>query len=283
MQALMPLVGTWQVSVKVYQSGSGSAQQTPSSEMTGTSTRSWMFQGKVLEEEVRLNQSRTAQAETGQGNLGYAEAAQTTPPTPPGRPTPPPRPDSPSTPPPSTPPTQPPGRTMDSAQPFQGHGMFGFNSENNQYQHVWADNSGSKICFSTGMYDQSARTITFNLVEGSSSAMPSRTAPRPTPPTTPRPGGTSDEDEEDSEGGPRAQVDRPGQTPPGQRPSTQTPPSGQSVATPKVDLTGLEKIVVRILGDDRHVIEYYKGGAAGGAQGTKIMEITYSKGGRGTS
>ncbi|MCI0365624.1 MAG: DUF1579 domain-containing protein [Phycisphaerales bacterium] len=274
MQALQALTGTWQITVKTFADGSGSAQGSPSSQATGTSTRNFILDGKILQEDVRCGEMRTLSMREAVGDE-YQESfdPQTT--TPPSRPpttppptTPPPappRPQPPSTPPPM-PERQPPSPGM--GQAFQGHGMFGFDSTTGQFQHVWCDSTDSKLSMCLGTYDASAKTFTFTKQGASPASL--RPSPSPTPPTRTPPGTTDPDDEDKQDQVSPSDPARPGQTPPGQTPPPTprpTPPAGSG----KVDMTGLERVVIRIQGDDRHVVEYYKTG------GAKIMEVMYTK------
>src|SRR6185503_16424610 len=60
MQSLNSLVGTWDVTVKTFATdGSSSSQNAPTSQNQGTSTRSWILDNKILQEEVRCGDVRT--------------------------------------------------------------------------------------------------------------------------------------------------------------------------------------------------------------------------------
>src|SRR5262245_17427854 len=142
-QQLMPLIGTWEVTVKTFAAG-GSAQPSPSSQMTGTSTRTWLFPNKVMQEDVRCNTARLSSTKESDQDLGYAPPTD----SPPGRSAPP-RPDTPGS---RDPMAQ-------QGQPFQGHCLFGYDMQDNKFQCVWADNTHRELSMSQGTYDPSAKTF----------------------------------------------------------------------------------------------------------------------------
>jgi hypothetical protein len=260
MQALSQLMGSWEITVKTFGGDSSSAQASPTSTAQGTSNRSWLFDQKILQEDVRCTPTRAASSgitDEDDGALGYTDPEDKSDDTSaPPRTTPPSRPNTPpsaggSTPPSTTTPPRPGGSSMSTNQAFQGHGMFAFDQKTGQFEHVWCDNTASKLTLSTGKYDESSKTFTFNVKDSGmgGSARPS------TPPTGGGMGGGADDDD----------TPPTGQPPRGATGST----SGGSMAG--VDMSGLEKVVLRITSDNQHVIEYYKSG------NSKIMEVTYSK------
>lgn len=261
MQALSQLTGTWQITVKTYAGTSGgSAQATPTSTAQGTSTRTWLFDNKILQEDIRVSPMRSAGAgstpdEENDGALGYTdpeerEDAQDQP-----RTSPPPRP--------GTSPTPPSGTTGGMmGQSFQGHCMFGFDQQSNQFKHVWCDNSDSNITLSTGNYDESSKTFTFNVKDagmGGGAARPSTPSSTTPGTTTPGSGGVGAQDDDDMP------------TRPGQPARPGTGGASGSGSMQNVDLSGLDRIVLRVTSDNQHVVEYFKNG------NTKIMDVTYSK------
>jgi hypothetical protein len=267
MQALSQLMGSWEITVKTFSGDSSSAQATPTSTAQGTATRSWLFDGKVLQEEIRCSPTRSASTGAGEddGALGYTDPEeesdeQSTPPrtTPPSRPgtTPP----GGSTPPSATPPRSgsSSGSSMTMGQAFQGHGMFGLDQKTGQFEHVWCDNTDSNLTLSSGNYDERTKTFTFNVKDAAGSS--SGSARPSTPPTGGGMGGASDDDSPASGQSPSGQSQRPGST-----------TSSGSGSMNKVDMTGVERIVLRMSGETQHVVEYYKSG------NNKIMEVTYSK------
>ena len=269
-QALNPLVGRWDVTVKMFNSdsGAGSSSSTPTSQAQGTSTRSWMVDGKILQEEVRCSGISALSQRSDAGHDAIPVANELTPQnTPPSRTT--------------------PGQSGDSmSESFVGHGMFGYDSKTNEFQHVWCDSTDSKLTMSTGKYDERTKTFTFMVHEtpgmGSrDTTMPpsSRTpgSKNPANPGSDNPGMNPDRDNPDRENPEMNQVSpRPGTTNP---PSTTTPPSGQpgnphvtSPGSPSVSMAGLNRVVIRVQSDDKQVVEYYKSG-----QSSKFMEVTYTK------
>ena len=267
MQSLNSLVGTWDVTVKTFATdGTGSSQSTPTSQSQGTSTRTWILDNKILQEEVRCGDVRTIS----RANTDEFEALQNEPPrpgSPPGKP------DMPSGRP-GAPPDRPdmPDRDM-MHQAFQGHGMFGFDSRAGQFEHVWADSHDSKLTMSVGKYDESSKTFTFMV-----NRMPgARVSPSP-PPSTPGVGNPDDKDQVTPGNQPPGNQPRPNQPPgqPGQPP--QTPPRTPGATPPSSappNMADLDRVVIRIQGEDRHVVEYYKSGASG--QSAKFMEVSYVK------
>jgi hypothetical protein len=266
MQALSQLMGSWEITVKTFSGESSSAQATPTSTAQGTATRSWLFDGKVLQEEIRCSPTRSASSGAGEDDsaLGYTDPEEdsdekstpprTTPPSRPGTSTPP----GSSTPPSATPPRSvgSGSSSMSMGQAFQGHGMFGFDQKSGQFEHVWCDNTDSNLTLSSGNYDERTKTFTFNVKDAAGSS--SGTARPSTPSTGGGMGGSSDDDSPAS-----------GQSPSSQRPGSTT--SSGSGSMNKVDMTGVERIVLRMSGENQHVVEYYKSG------NNKIMEVTYSK------
>ena len=251
-QALSQLMGSWEITVKTFAGDSSSAQATPISTAQGTSTRSWLFDGKVLQEDIRCTSARSASNigsdEDDDGALGYTDPEDKDDQAAPPRTTPPSRPGTPptGTPPTTTPPRSGSSSSMDKA--FQGHGMFGFDQKSGQFEHVWCDSTDSNLTLCTGNYDERTRTFTFNVKDaGTSGARPS------TPP--PSGGGMGGANDDDA-------------APTGQPPRTG---SGSATGGSQVDMSGLERVVLRITGENQHVVEYYKGGNA------KVMEVTYSK------
>jgi hypothetical protein len=248
--AMRMLEGSWQISAKTFGAGGADASQ-----MQGTSTRRWILNQNILQEEVRS--SGSAGMRGSDSNFQVRE--------------------------PGSPSTTRPGASM--AQAFEGHGMFGFDARANEFQHVWCDSTDSKLCFSTGRYDERTRTFTFQK-EGGLAPMPARTTPPPTTPpstTPPRrpdttppaiPPGTTEPDQ-----GLNAQVN-PNPNPPSTAPPTpprpitpSTPPTTQRPGSASnLDLADVQRVVIRIQDENRHTVEYF------GAGQTKLMEITYTKG-----
>jgi hypothetical protein len=261
MQSLNSLVGTWDVTVKTFAADGSGSTQTPTSQKQGTCTRSWVLDNKILQEDVRCSGARTI-------SRADSDEFQNEPPrpgTPPGNPsTPPARPGAP----PDRPDTPAPGRDM-AQQAFQGHGMYGFDSRNGQFEHVWADSHDSNLTMAMGKYDESSKTFTFMV----NKAPGARTSP------TPSPGADNPDNQEQVTPGnqprPNQPPGQPGQ--PGQPPKTPPPPRtpGASPAAAPPDMADIDRVVIRIQGEDRHVVEYYKSGAGG--QSTKIMEIACVK------
>jgi hypothetical protein len=178
-----------------------------------------------------------------------------------------------------------PGAGVGLSAGFEGHGMFGYNPQTNEFQHVWCDTNDSKLVYSTGRYDSATRTITFT-----------KDAYRPgTPPLGHIEPGLPDDDDDvrddDFMDDDDDLQDRPGAT--GQQPRTGAGQPGGQVGRPvtqpgttgQINLGNVERIVVRILDDNRHVIEYYgsngqtdrPGQPGQPGAGQKLMEITYTK------
>lgn len=264
-QAMRLLEGSWQISVKSFGAGGAEAN---ANQMQGTSTRRWVLNQNILQEEVRS--SGSAGMRGADGNFQVREPGQTRP-----------------------------GGSMTSN--FEGHGMFGFDSQRDEFQHVWADSLNSKLSFSTGRYDERTRTFTFEkpgaMTSPTRPTPPSTTPPRPTPPGTTPPGttppgttpprptppgttppstppGTADPDDDlnmqVNPNQPPTNPTTPAPPRPGS-PSTQRPGEGSNHG--KLELSGVDRVVIRIQDENRHVVEYF------GAGQTKLMEITYTKGG----
>lgn len=139
--------------------------------------------------------------------------------------------------------------------------MFGYDQNTGQFKHVWCDNTDSNLTMCSGTYDESSKTFTFNVkdVGGMGGARPS-TPPSGTTPGSTTPGGAGADDDDDD------MPSRPGQPP---KPGTGSTTGAGGMQN--IDMTGLDKVVLRITSDTQHVVEYFKNG------NQKIMEVTYSK------
>ena len=257
-QAMRMLEGSWQISVKTFGAGGADAN---ANQMQGTSTRRWVLNQNILQEEVRT--SGSAGVRGTDGNFQVREPGQDRP-----------------------------GGSM--AANFEGHGMFGFDAQSNEFQHVWADSKDSKLSFSTGRFDERTRTFTFQKEGGMTAptrltppATPPSTPPSTTPPSTPPrrpdstppstpPGRTDPDDSLNMQVDPNQPPSAPPTPPrtpttPSNPSTTQRPGSGGSA----VDLPIVDRVVIRIQDENRHTVEYF------GAGQTKLMEITYTKGASG--
>ena len=154
---------------------------------------------------------------------------------------------------------------LQDGETLEGRGMFGFDEESGNLYHVWADSSQGKIFFSVGEYNEREKTVTFHTADAReimrNGSSPSRPGIRPgqTRPTQPgsRPG----------------QPTRPGT--PGGEPgasliSQQSPSQGQGQSDEG------PRVVLRILDDNEHVVEYYRTDSPGG-NAVRTMVVTYSR------
>lgn len=156
---------------------------------------------------------------------------------------------------------------------LEGRGMFGFDDETGNLYHVWADNSKGKIYFSVGEYDAQRRTVTFHTADAREIMNGMNGIRRPTEPGIrpgqPRPGepgmrpGTPPDREPGDQPG-ASLIQQPGQQPGMQRPGQQL---GQH---------DKPRVVLRIVSNDEHVVEYYRESNPTGPA-VRTMVITYTR------
>lgn len=228
----------------------------PTLRAEGTSNRQWVLDENILQEEVDFQMATEAPADrpgqAGQFQRGLDRAVQ----------------------------------LLRDGETLEGQGMFGLDEDTGHIYHVWADSSQGKIFYSVGEYDAQQRSVTF-LTADAREIMNGIGTPRepgirpgqPRPQDPARPG----------------QPQRPGTTPggepdaslmsnqqPGQQPDWRRDRPGQQPGVSRPDMhQDRARVVLRIINDDEHVVEYYRtdNGLSPGArqQALRTMVVTYTR------
>jgi hypothetical protein len=122
---------------------------------------------------------------------------------------------------------------------FEGRGMFGVDTKSNKFVHTWADSTDSMIAYSTGDFDRTGNTFNFTAEESKESGATGKSG-----------SGMS-----------------------GNRSNTSDTSGGGGLSN--VMHGKQPRVVLRVMSNDRHVVEYYTSGNDG--QENKVMEITYTR------